>query len=262
MSISTDDLGRITQQTDVVSSDGDKLGSVHQVYTSDTTGDPAWVTVKTGLFGTQESFVPLSDSSFDGDDIRVGVTKQAVHDAPRVDTDGHLSPEEEDDLYRHYGLHNPDQGDARPGVADRRPDGDHDGDRDDRLGDDRPGDDQLGDDSSRDAAAAAGAGGVAGGALGDGVGRDRSEDDVTGTPRHAATDDRSTDDRSIAAENGPEHVEQTGHGEQTGPGERDEHGAEEAVKPGERTTRLRRYVVTERVVQTVEELPAEDDPSR
>jgi len=253
VSISTDDLGRITQQTDVVSSDGDKLGSVHQVYTSDTTGDPAWVTVKTGLFGTQESFVPLSDSSFDGDDIRVGVTKQAVHDAPRVDTDGHLSPEEEDDLYRHYGLHNPDQGDARTGIADRRPDGDHDGDRD---RDDRLGDDRLGDDSGRDAAAAAGAGGVAGAALGDGVGRDRSEDDVTGTPRHAATDDRS-----IAAENGPEHVEQTGPSEQTGPDERDEHGAEEAVKPGERTTRLRRYVVTERVVQTVEELPDEDDPS-
>ena len=36
-------------------------------------------------------------------------------------------------------------------------------------------------------------------------------------------------------------------------------GDQEAVRPGERTTRLKRYVVTERVVQTVEELP-DDDP--
>jgi hypothetical protein len=31
----------------------------------------------------------------------------------------------------------------------------------------------------------------------------------------------------------------------------------DAVKPGETRTRLRRYVVTERVIQTVEELPDE-----
>jgi len=145
---------------------------------------------------------------------------------------------------------------AGGGVGALAGDRDHDGDRDrdDRLGDDRPGrSDEVGRDDAGRGAAAAGAGGAAGAALGGGFGRDRGDDDddATGTPRHAATDDRS-----IAAENGPEHVEQTGSGE------RDEHGGQEAVKPGERTTRLRRYVVTERVVQTVEELPDEDDSSR
>jgi hypothetical protein len=244
MTIGTDDLGRITQQTKVVSSDGDRLGSINQVYTSDTTGDPAWVTVKTGLFGAQESFVPLSDASFDGEDIRVGVTKDAVHGAPRVDSDGHLTPEEEDELYRHYGLHNPDQG---VGHGDR-------GDRldDDRVGDDRGDDDQVGD-------------------------RDDDRDVDRATPRHAAPGD--TDDRSVAAENGPEHVADAGTGAGAGagtgaaagagPGRRDDEdvsddreGGQEAYRPGERTTRLRRYVVTERVVQTVEELPDEDGPSR
>lgn len=299
MSISTDDLGRITQQTDVIGADGDKLGSINQVYTSDTTGDPAWVTVKTGLFGTQESFVPLSDASFDGDDIRVGVTKDAVRGAPRVDADGHLTPEEEDELYRYYGLHNPDgsqvhdddrAGDRagdRVGDEDRGSDGGHqaaaagtaaaaglglagrhdtddrdrdDRDRDDRVGDEASGGSRLGDDrpgSHRAAeqehdgpgrtAAAAGAGGAAGSALGGGFGRDRTDDESPDLPR-----DADTDDRSVAAENGPEHVERTGSA-----GGHDQ----EAVKPGERTTRLRRYVVTERVVQTVEELP-DDDSSR
>ncbi|SEP74117.1 PRC-barrel domain-containing protein [Microlunatus flavus] len=303
MSISTDDLGRITEQTDVRTADGDRLGSVHQVYTSDTTGDPAWVTVKTGLFGTQESFVPLGDAAFDGDDIRVGVTKDAVHGAPRVDTDGHLTPEEEDELYRHYGLHNPDRGGVgNDQDGDRfgtdRDDRGHDAaaagtagaagaglgavghhDRDDRAGefdatdDDRTaraGDDDLGHDPDRDqghdqghGAAAAGAGGAAGAALGGGVGRDRTDDDTDVTPRHADTSgtagtDLDTDDRSVAAENGPEHADTSGTGTGTGTGQ----GDQEAVRPGERTTRLRRYVVTERVVQTVEELPDEDDSSR
>ena len=42
-----------------VDNDGDKLGKIGNVYLDDRTGEPAWVTVNTGLFGTKESFVPL-----------------------------------------------------------------------------------------------------------------------------------------------------------------------------------------------------------
>ena len=37
----------------------------------DQTGDPSWVTAKTGLFGTAESFVPLTGASISGSDIVV-----------------------------------------------------------------------------------------------------------------------------------------------------------------------------------------------
>jgi uncharacterized protein (TIGR02271 family) len=84
--------------------DGDKIGSVGQVYADDADGQPTWVTVKTGLFGTSESFVPLQGARLDGDDIVVPYTKDQVKDAPRVDTNGHLEPSEEDRLYDHYGL--------------------------------------------------------------------------------------------------------------------------------------------------------------
>jgi uncharacterized protein (TIGR02271 family) len=40
----------------------------------------------------------------EGDDIVVPYTKDQVKDAPRVDTDGHLEPTEEDRLYDHYGI--------------------------------------------------------------------------------------------------------------------------------------------------------------
>ena len=251
MSIGTDDLGRITQQTAVLSSDGDRLGTINQIYTSDSTGEPAWVTLKTGLFGSQESFVPLADASFDGDDIRVPVTKKAVHDAPRVDADGHLSVEEEDDLYRYYGLHDPGQ-----------PDGDAAGGRrDDGVRDDSRRDDDRDSESHGGHAAEVGAGAAAAAAAV--TGRDRDDDlaerDVEGRdqvadrPDGIADRDRD-DDRSVHAEDGPEHATAAPAATAASGGQDDD------VKPGERTTQLRRYVVTERVVRTVEELP--DEPSR
>ena len=48
---------------------GSKIGSVGQVYLDDETGQPDWVTVNTGLFGTRENFVPLRGSRFEGDDL-------------------------------------------------------------------------------------------------------------------------------------------------------------------------------------------------
>jgi uncharacterized protein (TIGR02271 family) len=89
----------------VYGSDGDKIGKIGQVFLDNETGQPEWVTVRTGLFGTGESFVPLSQGSISGDDIRVPFDKHTVKDAPRVDdADGHLSPEEESKLYEYYGM--------------------------------------------------------------------------------------------------------------------------------------------------------------
>ncbi|WP_159617424.1 DUF2382 domain-containing protein [Arthrobacter zhaoguopingii] len=88
----------------VIGSDGDKIGSIGQIYLDDQTGEPSWVTAKTGLFGTSESFVPLQGADVEGNDVRVPYSKAQVKDAPRIESDGNLSPEEEDRLYRHYEL--------------------------------------------------------------------------------------------------------------------------------------------------------------
>jgi len=105
MSITVDQLRQLLAHPGKVYAGQHKLGSVGQVYVDDASGDPSWVTVKTGLFGTSESFVPLEGARVDGDDIVVAFEEQAVRHAPRVDPDGALSPEEEEQLYRHYGLH-------------------------------------------------------------------------------------------------------------------------------------------------------------
>ncbi|RSM45201.1 DUF2382 domain-containing protein [Amycolatopsis balhimycina DSM 5908] len=88
----------------VVDPAGNKLGKVGNVYLADATRRPEWITVKTGLFGTKESFVPLSGAHTDKDGVHVRVDKDRVSDAPRIDADGHLSPEESEQLYHHYGL--------------------------------------------------------------------------------------------------------------------------------------------------------------
>jgi uncharacterized protein (TIGR02271 family) len=85
--------------------DGQKIGDVGQIYLDDQTGKPEWATVRTGLFGTKESFVPVAEAQITDDGVRVPYDKDAVKDAPRVDAEqGHLSQQEEAELYRHYGL--------------------------------------------------------------------------------------------------------------------------------------------------------------
>ncbi|MBO1768329.1 PRC and DUF2382 domain-containing protein [Allobranchiibius sp. GilTou38] len=100
--VSTEQIQAVTGN--VVDSDGSKIGSVGQIYLDDQSGQPEWVTVKTGLFGTAETFVPLRDGDVDGNDLKVPYSKDKVKDAPRVDADHHLDVEQEQKLYEYYGL--------------------------------------------------------------------------------------------------------------------------------------------------------------
>src|SRR4051794_7110415 len=73
-------------------SSGDKVGKIGQVYLDDATGQPEWVTVHTGLFGHNESFVPVADAQVQGEDVSVSFSKSQVKDAPNVDpSEGHIS---------------------------------------------------------------------------------------------------------------------------------------------------------------------------
>jgi stress response protein YsnF len=87
----------------VVDRDGDKIGKFDELYLDDS-DNPAWAAVTTGLFGMRQTFVPLSEARPDGDVLKVPFAKDLVKDAPSVDPDAQLSPEDEDVLYRHYGV--------------------------------------------------------------------------------------------------------------------------------------------------------------
>jgi uncharacterized protein (TIGR02271 family) len=121
----------------MVDADGDKIGNVDAIYVDDQTGEPEWALVNTGLFGTKSSFVPLAQARDVGDSVQVPYDKQLVKDAPRVDTDQHLSEAEEQELWRHYGLEY-DSG-YTTDTADRDGDGVYDDVQDSAVGRDTSG---------------------------------------------------------------------------------------------------------------------------
>ena len=85
-------------------SSGEKIGKVGQLFLDDETGQPEFVTVNTGFFGSSESFVPVADAELSDDRLTVPFTNQKVKDAPNVDVEnGHLDRDEEAVLYEYYG---------------------------------------------------------------------------------------------------------------------------------------------------------------
>jgi hypothetical protein len=88
----------------VVDSSGHKVGTVSHVFVDDAANSPEWVTVNTGLFGRRASFVPIEGIRLEGDDLLIPWDRAQLKGAPQVDDDddGHLTPEEEVQLYRYY----------------------------------------------------------------------------------------------------------------------------------------------------------------
>jgi len=81
-----------------------KLGKVQDVYFDNETNRPEWASVKTGMFGGNVTLVPLSQADFDGDSLRVPYSKDQLEDAPHHDPGQDLTPEAEQELYRHYQM--------------------------------------------------------------------------------------------------------------------------------------------------------------
>ncbi len=112
----------------VLSEDGAVLGPMGQLYVDDATGEPSWVTVVTHTSGNPESFAPLQGAELDGRDVRVPVSHGKVYESPKMSQDGHLSPEEEQQLLRYYGLMAESDDAGRNAAGERtrssRPEGD------------------------------------------------------------------------------------------------------------------------------------------
>ncbi|MFI8966046.1 DUF2382 domain-containing protein [Streptomyces sp. NPDC053493] len=207
----------------VYDTQGKKIGDAKHVFVDDVTGRPEWVTVKTGLFGGSESFVPIQDATVVDGHLEVPYPKDRVKDAPHVDVDGggHLSSREERRLYEYYGI---DWDDAWQRANE-------------------PGDGGWahGAAGTGGAAGTAGAAGAAGTmpARGEGAGA-MADDSLTDD---SLTDDTMADDAMTRSE---ERM----------------HVGTERVESGR--VRLRKYVVTEDVQQTVpvrhEEVRVEREP--
>ena len=90
---------------DIIDADGHKVGTLEELFRDEDTQEPEWAAVRTGMFGTKLSFVPIEGAEPRGEDVQVLFSKAQIKDAPRIDdSDGQLSQDEEARLYEHYGL--------------------------------------------------------------------------------------------------------------------------------------------------------------
>ena len=87
-------------------SSGSKIGTVGEVYLDDATGEPEWAAVRTG-FLRRETLVPLEPSELVGDCLRVPFERALVRSTPVLGVGRHLSPRQELQLCRHYGIEVP-----------------------------------------------------------------------------------------------------------------------------------------------------------
>lgn len=218
----------------VFDSDGSKIGSVGQVYLDDRTGQPEWVTVKTGLFGSKESFVPLEAARRQDDGLHIPYSKETVKDAPRMESGEHLDQPDEARLYSHYQISGSGSRDMASDTSSNR------GGKEQTAG-------MAG---TSGTAGTAGMAGMAGGAMAGG--RDTTDRDMTGrdTAGMRSGMDRGTDDttdlgrRNTGAAAGIED-----DGESMIRSEEQLRVSTEEQETGR--ARLRKYVVTEHVTTTV-----------
>jgi uncharacterized protein (TIGR02271 family) len=231
--------GSITdlQAAEVLDSTGDKLGKVGQVYLTKESQEPSWVTVNIGLLGSKETFIPLADASYADGAITVPYEKSFIKDAPNVDEDGEISHEEEDELYRYYGVKDPARGEDRgqngPQDGQGRGSGDAQGRADDAGQAGRSGQDA----GTQDAGVGAAGPGVR--AAGAGVGAAGAGAGTTGAEDRAAADGAPGDPaRAGDAGAGQEAAPVAGAGAGTGTGNGNGDPAEGApAGADERTSR-------------------------
>ena len=89
---------------DLVSGDGEKLGKIDRFIENRLTGVPQWMVVEAGILGSRDLIVPLADSSFEEDDVRVPYSKEVIIGEPEIDVDDGLTSEAETILDGYFGL--------------------------------------------------------------------------------------------------------------------------------------------------------------
>ena len=98
---------------------GDTIGTIQAVYVDDKTAQPEWFAVRTGWFGRSVNFVPVTATSVKGLDVQSLYSKETVQESPQVETEGHLSPDEQHALFDYYDVN--DIADHDPADLDEPP---------------------------------------------------------------------------------------------------------------------------------------------
>ena len=83
---------------------GEKIGKIDKLFVDDKSRAPRWALVRTGFLGMSHSVVPLAGSRLGDGAVSLTVDKEAVKNAPGVQTEEGLTVDEAHRLSRHYRL--------------------------------------------------------------------------------------------------------------------------------------------------------------
>jgi uncharacterized protein (TIGR02271 family) len=89
--------------TPVFTQDGEKIGSVEDIFQDYETREPEWIGIGTGFFGRKRVLVPVQGADLRDDGVYVPYTKKEIQDSPEIDAD-EIDESTERSLYSHYGL--------------------------------------------------------------------------------------------------------------------------------------------------------------
>jgi hypothetical protein len=85
----------------LIDRDGTEIGTCTEIFVDDATGLPEWAAAD---ISGGPALVPLLHATESGDNVKVAVRQSDVVDAPSIDHGGHMTEDEEERLYRHYGI--------------------------------------------------------------------------------------------------------------------------------------------------------------
>jgi hypothetical protein len=105
---------------DVVDAQGHKIGELEAVYVDTVSDLPSFGTVTVGLPTRHRLvFVPLDHATVGPGYVKVTYDKKQVKDAPSIGTDGELPADDEEAVFKHYGLAYQPGGDGERRLARR-----------------------------------------------------------------------------------------------------------------------------------------------
>lgn len=96
---------RDSRGSQVIGEQGVKLGKITEIYQDEQSGRPEFMSVKPGMLTSgSEALVPVESASVDEEAVHVPYSRETVQNAPEADGEGRITPEQEQELARHYSL--------------------------------------------------------------------------------------------------------------------------------------------------------------
>ena len=105
MDHTTDAMNQLLD-SEVVDAQGNRIGAVENLWLDPATEQPEFVAVKTGTVMGRTHLVPVAGAQIDDatHQLRVPYSQDQIKGSPHFPADANLSEQDEEQVYRHYGL--------------------------------------------------------------------------------------------------------------------------------------------------------------